>query len=208
MEHNLTLAEHAGARKSHRDFRSPFARKTRSSSTRELAAPNLGDFFVLNPGGGWRSKCWPAAALRRIASARSPSITAGAASSLLVPGRKIWRDERDSAQAGNSPPLALPLGLGPLMALLRRAKFVVSADTGPLHLASALGAPVVGLYGPTDPARNGPYSTARLSVVRNPRFAKRPIGAAHRIRRPCFRSPWSRSWKPSHVYEREIRGLA
>jgi heptosyltransferase-1 len=44
------------------------------------------------------------------------------------------------------------------MALLRRAKFVVSADTGPLHLATALGTPVVGLYGPTDPARNGPYS--------------------------------------------------
>ena len=48
------------------------------------------------------------------------------------------------------------------MALLRRAKFVVSADTGPLHLASALGTPVVGLYGPTDPARNGP-SAARPS---------------------------------------------
>jgi heptosyltransferase I len=53
------------------------------------------------------------------------------------------------------------------MALLRRAKFVVSADTGPLHLASALDAPVIGLYGPTDPSRNGPYSRADV-VVRNP----------------------------------------
>jgi heptosyltransferase-1 len=53
------------------------------------------------------------------------------------------------------------------MALLRRAKFVVSADTGPLHLASALGTPVVGLYGPTDPARNGPYG-GRNVVIRNP----------------------------------------
>jgi len=49
---------------------------------------------------------------------------------------------------------------------LRRARFVVSADTGPLHLASALGAAVVGLYGPTDPARNGPYSDADV-IVRN-----------------------------------------
>jgi heptosyltransferase-1 len=49
--------------------------------------------------------------------------------------------------------------------LLRRAKFVVAADTGPLHLAAALGTPVVGLYGPTDPARNGPYGT-RAAVVR------------------------------------------
>ncbi len=55
------------------------------------------------------------------------------------------------------------------MALMRRAKFVVSADTGPLHLASALGTPVVGLYGPTDPARNGPYGAQSQNIViRNP----------------------------------------
>jgi heptosyltransferase-1 len=54
------------------------------------------------------------------------------------------------------------------MALLRRAKFMVSADTGPLHLAAALGTPVVGLFGPTDPARNGPFSSSDISV-RNPR---------------------------------------
>jgi heptosyltransferase-1 len=52
------------------------------------------------------------------------------------------------------------------MALLRRAKIVVGGDTGPLHLAVAMGTPVVGLYGPTDPERNGPYSAADV-VVRN-----------------------------------------
>jgi heptosyltransferase-1 len=57
------------------------------------------------------------------------------------------------------------------MALLRHAKFVVSADTGPLHLAAALGTPIVGLYGPTDPARNGPYGGEgqhKSVVIRNP----------------------------------------
>jgi heptosyltransferase I len=44
-----------------------------------------------------------------------------------------------------------------LMALLRNAACVVGGDTGPLHLAAALGAPTVALFGPTDPARNGPY---------------------------------------------------
>jgi heptosyltransferase-1 len=62
-------------------------------------------------------------------------------------------------------------GWRPLMAALRRAKCVVSADTGPLHLASALKTPVVGLFGPTDPARNGPYSTDDV-VVRNPQFGE------------------------------------
>jgi heptosyltransferase-1 len=43
------------------------------------------------------------------------------------------------------------------MALLRSAKCIVGGDTGPLHLAIALGAPAVAIFGPTDPARNGPY---------------------------------------------------
>jgi heptosyltransferase-1 len=46
-----------------------------------------------------------------------------------------------------------------LIALVRRAALVIAGDTGPLHLAAALGRPVVGLYGPTDPARTGPYAT-------------------------------------------------
>jgi heptosyltransferase-1 len=67
-----------------------------------------------------------------------------------------------------------------LTALLRRAKFVVAADTGPLHLAAALGTPVVGLYGPTDPARNGPYGT-RAAVVRKalPRETTYKRGTSH-----------------------------
>jgi heptosyltransferase-1 len=46
-----------------------------------------------------------------------------------------------------------------MIALVRRAGVVIAGDTGPLHLAAALERPVVGLYGPTDPARNGPYGT-------------------------------------------------
>ena len=45
------------------------------------------------------------------------------------------------------------------MALLQNALLVVGGDTGPLHLAAALGTPVVAIFGPTDPARNGPYGS-------------------------------------------------
>ena len=54
-----------------------------------------------------------------------------------------------------------------LIALMRRAKLFVGGDTGPLHLAAALRVPVVAIFGPTDPARNGPYGT-RSIVLRNP----------------------------------------
>ena len=56
--------------------------------------------------------------------------------------------------------LAPETDLAELAALLQAAALVVSGDTGPLHLAAALGTPVVGLYGPSDPARNGPWADA------------------------------------------------
>jgi len=70
--------------------------------------------------------------------------------------------------AARGEPLVLPMDLPQLMAAIRRARFFIGGDTGPLHLAVALGTPVVGLYGPTDPARNGPYSRADV-VVSNAR---------------------------------------
>ena len=166
VDHNLTLASHAGARMAHPRFPICIRADDEEAVSRELAAHSLGEFFVLNPGGGWRSKCWPAARYgelhRKLAqhSGYRGVVTFG-------PGEDALANELIAA-AGEPTPVALPLGLGPLMAVLRRAAFVVSADTGPLHLACAIGAPVIGLYGPTDPARNGPFS-ARDVVVRNPR---------------------------------------
>ncbi|HEV3444459.1 MAG TPA: glycosyltransferase family 9 protein, partial [Gemmataceae bacterium] len=57
--------------------------------------------------------------------------------------------------------------LGQLIALTRRIALCVAGDTGPLHLACALGRPVVGIYGPTDPSRNGPFGT-KFKVLRSP----------------------------------------
>jgi heptosyltransferase-1 len=53
-----------------------------------------------------------------------------------------------------------------LIALVRRSAVVIAGDTGPLHVAAALERPVVGIYGPTDPARNGPYGT-RQRILRD-----------------------------------------
>ncbi|MGI4755940.1 MAG: glycosyltransferase family 9 protein, partial [Janthinobacterium lividum] len=53
-----------------------------------------------------------------------------------------------------------------LTALLRRTQLVIAGDSGPLHLAAALSIPVVALFGPTDPARTGPYGT-QSAVLRH-----------------------------------------
>jgi heptosyltransferase I len=164
VDHNFTLVEAAGARALVPRFPITVEPEDQEQVARELSAHDIREFFVLNPGGGWLSKCWPAERYgelhRKIAERFGwrGVITFG-------PGEENLARQAVLA-AGNPAPVALPLALGPLMALFQRAKFVVSADTGPLHLAAAFGAPIVGLYGPTDPSRNGPYG-GRDVVVRN-----------------------------------------
>jgi heptosyltransferase-1 len=69
-----------------------------------------------------------------------------------------------AAAAGPRALVAPPTGLFELMALLRRASLVVAGDTGPLHVAAALGRPCVGIYGPTRGWRNGPYGAGHRVV--------------------------------------------
>jgi lipopolysaccharide heptosyltransferase I len=172
VDHNFTLAEAAGAKRLVPRFPLAIHAEDYEAFENALAQHNLRDFFVLNPGGGWVSKCWPA---ERYGELHRKLVERTGLRGVVSfgPGEEKLANELVSA-AGQPTPVALPLGLGPLMALLRKAKLVVSADTGPLHLAAALGAPVVGLYGPTDPARNGPYGPSgppffsRDEIVRNP----------------------------------------
>ena len=64
--------------------------------------------------------------------------------------------------------MAPPTSIEELVALIERAAIMLAGDTGPLHLAAAAGTPIVGVYGPTDPARNGPWSSRDVCVSRFP----------------------------------------
>jgi heptosyltransferase-1 len=113
------------------------------------------EYMVLSPGGGWRSKCWPAERFGKLALRILEElqlrcvINAGPGEEDLV--ATLMR------AAGSAQPMTYSGNLAQLMALLKNAAAVVAGDTGPLHLADALGAPVVAIFGPTDPTRNGPY---------------------------------------------------
>ncbi len=72
------------------------------------------------------------------------------------PGEKSIAEQVCRAAAPARPEI-VKTTIEELMGLLAHAKCLLAADSGPLHLAAALGTPVVGLYGPTDPARNGPF---------------------------------------------------
>jgi heptosyltransferase I len=128
-----------------------------------LAENRISDFAIINPGAGWGGKRWPAERYGRVAK----GLAAVGISTFVNygPGEEqlFLRVKESSAGA------AKPAGgsISELIALTRHAKLFIGGDTGPLHLAAALQVPVVGIYGPTDPARNGPYGT-RSIVLRSP----------------------------------------
>jgi len=161
VEMNLALARAAGAAAD--VVRFPLAARPEDEAyiEEQLGKQQLREFFILSPGGGWGSKCWPveryAALHNALARERGWRTVLNAG-----PGEERLVSEFE-AQARVTKPVHLTLTLRQLAALLKRAKALVSGDTGPLHLAAALGTPVVGLYGPTDPVRNGPYG--RRAVV-------------------------------------------
>jgi heptosyltransferase I len=120
-----------------------------------LRGLSIDRYIVLNPGGGWRSKCWPTDRFGALCWKIRDSfgyrciVNFGPGEEDLV--------EQVKAASGNSEPVPYNGSLEQLMAILRNAACVVGCDTGPLHLAVALGTRTVALFGPTDPARNGPF---------------------------------------------------
>ncbi len=198
VDHNLTLVEHVGAKQMPVRFPLAIRAEDEACVERELAVHKLQDYFIVNPGGGWQSKCWPAEQYGELSRKLAQELGWPGVVS-IGPGEEPLAQRVVSA-AGNLPPVTMSLGLGPLMPLLKRAKFVVSADTGPLHLASALGTPVVGLFGPTDPSRNGPYSSQDV-VVRNPRSCET------NYRRGREYAPSMRSITVEQVFDAVLRRL-
>jgi heptosyltransferase-1 len=124
---------------------------------------DVGRLVLVNPGAGWGAKQWPAERYGHVAQELSSD-----GSTVLVnygPGEEPLARAVGTGSGGLARPVQC--SLGELIALTRRASLFLGGDTGPLHLASALKVPVVGLFGPTDPARNGPFGT-RSIVLRSP----------------------------------------
>jgi heptosyltransferase-1 len=117
---------------------------------------------LINPGAGWGAKRWPVERYTAVAQGlidRGFRVVINAGPGEEPLGKAIVQ------AAGAATPVHC--SLEQLIALSRRVALAIAGDTGPLHLACALGRPVVGIYGPTDPSRNGPFGT-KYKVLRSP----------------------------------------
>ena len=146
------------------DFEFPIATNSTHQAEALNAAPSGGGYAILNPGGGWPTKLWSAERFGRLADelwshyGLHSLVTYG-------PGEaELAETVLQSSQSGKA--RAVNISLKGFFELARRAQVYVGGDTGPTHLAIAAGAPIVGLFGPTEWWRNGSLRTADVCVER------------------------------------------
>jgi lipopolysaccharide heptosyltransferase I len=157
IQKNVALAGAVGAARAPTLISMPL----KPDATPVTVAPP-GPYAILNPGAGWPNKQWGPDRFGAVADrlrrehGLAVAVTWGPGEEPLA--RAVV--EASSGAAQQAPPTTLP----ELLALVRRAQLVVSGDTGPLHLAAAAATPIVGVFGPTDPRRNGPWMSDDVSV--------------------------------------------
>jgi ADP-heptose:LPS heptosyltransferase len=178
LDENLALLRPLGIDEvGAREFPLPAAAAEGQGVARALSGLGLERFAILNPAGGWPSKLWApehyGAVARGLRERGLPSLVTWG------PGEQALAERVVAASAGAAR-LSFPTTLLEYVELARRALLLVAADTGPLHLACAVGTPVVALFGPTDPARNGPFAPADV-VVRPPALEAGGRGGRYRV---------------------------
>ena len=116
---------------------------------------DVNDFAILNPGAGWGAKQWPAERYGQVAR----ELAKDGIRSLVNygPGEQALASAVEAASEGTAQRISC--SVSELIALTRRARLFIGGDTGPMHMAAALKVPVVAVFGPTNPARNGPFGT-------------------------------------------------
>jgi heptosyltransferase-1 len=159
---NLALLEPLGSR----DTRVAFPLEIPYSAVSDGVSGRFDDapYAVINPGAAWPNKRWPADRFGALAAGIRDRF--GMRSLVLWgPGEQMLADSVAGASNGAAEP-APATSITDLFAIARRARVLVSGDTGPLHIGGAVGTPLVALFGPTLAGRNGPWSAADIVISR------------------------------------------
>ena len=135
-----------------------------AEARRRLGIGDRDPFAIINPGAAWPNKRWPPVYFAEVASAMNKRR--GLRSIVLWgPGEeRLAQDVVDASQGAAA--ISPQTTLADLVSLGKAAAIMISGDTGPMHVAGAVGTPLVGIYGPTSPERNGPWTSRDLTVSR------------------------------------------
>lgn len=136
----------------------------RSEAQQILQSTDNERFVILNPAGGWPTKLWPAANYGRLADLLWEKL--GLRSMVAVGPAETELAERVLAASTSAAVSIVQPGLKAFYVLAKSAAAYVGGDTGPTHLAIAAGAPIVGIFGPTEWWRNGSPDPKDICVER------------------------------------------
>jgi heptosyltransferase I len=135
-----------------------------SAVAKQVVDATSGRYAILNVGAAWPNKRWMPS---RFGAVAAGLLAQHGLRSVVVWGPGEEQLARDAAAASSGAATVLPeTSIADIAALARGASLFVSGDTGPAHLAAAVGTPIVGIFGPTRPSRNGPWSPDDVTVSR------------------------------------------
>jgi lipopolysaccharide heptosyltransferase I len=128
------------------------------------AQAGAGGYVLINPGAAWPNKRWPPDRFGALAAAMRERFAVTSVV-LFGPGEESLGLSVAAASRGAAVP-APPTTITDIAAIAKSARLMVSGDTGPLHIAAAVGTPIVALFGPTRTERNGPWAPSDLTISR------------------------------------------
>jgi heptosyltransferase-1 len=162
IQKNLRLLTAVGVEEFGIEF--PLLRVPSAARDAMRAAAGGRPVALINPGAAWPNKCWYTDRFGELASFLH-DVRGMVPFVLWGPGEQGLAERVIEASQGTAH-LAPPTRLADLVEICRDAELMVSGDTGPLHIAAAVGTPIVSIFGPTDPARNGPWRAEDVAVSR------------------------------------------
>jgi heptosyltransferase I len=139
-------------------------------SSLDMHLSSLAEYVVLVPGARWKTKRWAPEYFGKLASLLNfRSIIIGSKDDVYIANEIV------ALSQGKSLSLAGKTDLKELIAVIKGSKLIITNDSGPMHIAAALGVPVFAIFGPTDPVRTGPYGKGHIII-------REPVACA-----PCFK---------------------
>ena len=178
VDRNLQIAAFLGCESREIQFSLNITQKALSEVSDFLYKNHLNTkktLIVLAPGGRWEKKRWPAELFSQLGILLKQELQAG----IILIGNTLEENLIDEIEGKNKNIYTRAVGfpLSQLTALLSKADVMITNDSGPMHIAAAVGTPTVALFGPTDPKKTGPYSKGNVVIQKNVECI------------PCFRKP-------------------
>lgn len=169
VDYYLKIIKAAGATNTDVQFELPVTPAEADSAEKLIASHGIKseEYVVFVPGSAHRDKCWPAERFAALAD----RITSQFGLPIIAVGTESEKSIVEKIKNATDVPIANFAGrtsLRELIALVRAAKLVISNDTGPGHIAAALGTPLVMMFSWSNPARIAPYGRPECMVAREP----------------------------------------